>query len=68
MGTDANVAEWVAIRDVVRQLDVSQPYVNRLIHQQRLHAIRTRLGWLVDPVSVAAFERQREGRQRKRSA
>jgi hypothetical protein len=62
------VAEWPSVRDVVRELDLSQVYVNRLVRQGRLHAVRTRLGWLVDPQSVAEFQAEREARQQKRSA
>jgi excisionase family DNA binding protein len=65
MGASANVAEWPAIRDVTRQLDMSQPYVTRLIHSGRLQAVRTRLGWLVNPESVAAFAAERTARQQR---
>jgi hypothetical protein len=63
--------EWPSVRDVMRDLDMSQVYVNRLVNQGRLRAVRTRLGWLVDPESVAEFRAAREARpqsQRKRSA
>jgi len=57
------VAEWPAVRDVVRELDLSQVYINRLVRQGRLRAVRTRLGWLVDPESVKTYARQRAERR-----
>jgi hypothetical protein len=57
------VAAWPSIRDVVRELDLSQVYINRLVRQGRLRAVRTRLGWLVDPASVAALEAERVARK-----
>jgi hypothetical protein len=64
--TGAEIATWPG----TRELDVSQAYVNMLIHADppRLRAVRTRLGWLIDPASVAAFKAERERRQQKRSA
>ncbi len=56
-------ADWPAVRDVMRQLDLSQPYITKLIHRQRLAAVRTRLGWLVDPDSVRAFDAHRQARK-----
>lgn len=62
-----DVIEWPATRDVARRLDVSHVYVNRLIHSGQVRAVRTRLGWLLDPESVAAYEAQREKRRRRSS-
>jgi len=61
MSEAATMADWPAVRDVGRQLDLSLPYVNHLIHRQQLSGVRTRLGWLVDPESVRAYEAQRQG-------
>jgi hypothetical protein len=68
--TGTDVVSWPSVRDVVRDLGVSQTYVSQLIRAKppRLRAVRTRLGWLVDPASVAAFRAERERRQRERSA
>jgi hypothetical protein len=63
-----DVAEWPAVRDVVRDIGISQGYVSRLIKSGQLDAMKTRLGWLLDPASVAAFQAKREARQRARSA
>lgn len=51
--------QWPSIRDVAHDLRVSTVYVLMLIHDRRLHAIRTRLGWLVDPASVTDYARTR---------
>jgi excisionase family DNA binding protein len=61
-------ADWPAVRDAMRLLGVSNVYVLKLIRQQRIRAARTRLGWLLDPSSLAAFEAERAARLRKRSA
>jgi ribosomal protein S13 len=58
-----SLAEWPSVRDVVRELDLSQPYVNRLVRSGALRGIRTRLGWLVDPDSVKTYARQRAERR-----
>jgi hypothetical protein len=58
-----SVAEWPSIRDVQRELDLSQVHVGRLVRQGKLHAVRTRLGWLVDPDSVKTYARQRAERR-----
>jgi hypothetical protein len=65
-----DITTWPAVRDVVRDAGISQGYVSQLIHANlpRLRAVRTRLGWLVDPASVAAFKAERGARQRERSA
>jgi excisionase family DNA binding protein len=62
------VINWPNVRDVAKQLDVSPVYVNRLVHQRRLEAVRTRLGFLIDPERAAAFQAERAARQRRRSA
>jgi len=61
-------SDWPSVRDATRQLDVSNVYVLRMIRQQRIRAARTRLGWLLDPRSLAAFEAERAARLRKRTA
>jgi hypothetical protein len=63
-GTD--VVTWPAVRDVVRETGLSQAWISQLIHAGRLHAVRTRLGWLLDPASVAAFEAERAARKATR--
>lgn len=60
----SDLTTWFAIRDVMRTLDVSQPYAHRLVAAGRLRAVRTRLGYLVDPQSVAEFQRTRRPRRR----
>gem|GEM_PF-6770142 len=63
----APVAEWPSIRDIVRELDLSQPYVNRLVRSGALHGVRTRLGWLIDPESVKTYARERAASPRRRA-
>jgi hypothetical protein len=61
-------ADWPAVRDSTRALAVSDTYIARLIRQRRLHAVRTRLGYLIDPVSLAAFAAERAARQQQKAS
>ena len=62
------VVDWPAVRDAVRRLEVSQPWVLHLIQRGELRAVRTRLGWLIDPASLDTVAAERATRLRKRSA
>jgi excisionase family DNA binding protein len=57
-------SDWPAVRDAMRTLDVSDTYVARLIRQGRIRAVHTRLGYLIDPESLAAFAAERTTRAR----
>ena len=49
------IANWPAARDVSARLGFSGPYVNKLVRTGRLYAVKTRLGYLINPQSVEAF-------------
>jgi len=51
------------VRDVTRQLDLSQVYINRLISRGVIYAVKTRVGWLVDPESVRVYASERAARK-----
>lgn len=57
------VVVWPAVRDAMAVLQVSQVWVLRLIAQGELRAVRTRLGWLVDPESLEAVRAARVARK-----
>jgi excisionase family DNA binding protein len=59
------IANWAAARDVQARLGFSGPYVNKLVRTGRLRAVRTRLGWLIDPQSVEAFAAARSAQRAK---
>jgi hypothetical protein len=59
----SEVIDWPSARDVSRSLDISVPYVYLLIRSGRLATVQTRLGQLVNPESVAAFEAARRARK-----
>jgi excisionase family DNA binding protein len=65
MISERDVSTWPNIMDVVRHLRVSQSRVSQLVHNGKLHAVRTRAGWLVDPASVAQWQAEREARKVK---
>ncbi|HEX9414874.1 MAG TPA: excisionase family DNA-binding protein [Ktedonobacterales bacterium] len=54
------IAQWPSIRDVCGQLNVTQPYVYRLLMRGKMRFVRTRVGILVDPESVAQFVANRK--------
>ena len=62
------IANWAAARDVQARLGFSGPYVNKLVRTGRLHAVKTRLGWLIDPQSVEAFAAVHYPRRKREQA
>jgi hypothetical protein len=64
---EMSLGEWLAVRDAMQELRVSQTYSSQLIHAGRLHAVRTRLSWLIDPESLAEFDAQRQTRRARRA-
>jgi hypothetical protein len=62
------IVNWPAVRDVQARLGYSGVHVNRLIRTGRLHAVRTRLGYLVDPASVEDFAVARDAQRAKQHA
>jgi hypothetical protein len=55
----SKVSSWLTTRQTANRLRVSPSRVHALLTQGRLHAIQTPLGHLIDPASVAAYDRQR---------
>lgn len=49
------ILTWERPRDVAHTLDYTVAHIYHLIHRRQLHAVQTRLGWLVDPASVEAY-------------
>jgi excisionase family DNA binding protein len=60
-----DIAHWAAARDVQARLGYSGPHVNRLVRQGKLRAVRTRIGWLIDPQSVEAFAAARDAQRKQ---
>jgi excisionase family DNA binding protein len=57
-----DLTEWPSVTEVCKRLDVSRPYVARLIASGRLRIVRTHLGMLVDPRSVEEYAVARKPR------
>ncbi len=55
---------WLTVRQATRLLDVNQSTISRLIATGRLHAVRTALGFFLDPQSVAEYQTARAARKR----
>jgi hypothetical protein len=63
METDIPVAEWPSARDVARVCDVGPQYISWLVARGRIRAVKTRLGYLVDPASAAEWQAARMARK-----
>lgn len=60
--TIAALAAWPTVRDASRRLDVSSVWVTHLLRSGNLRAVKTKLGWLIDPTSVDRLARERQAR------
>jgi hypothetical protein len=58
-----SIANWPSVRDVTRQLDLSQVYINRLLRRGVIQGVHTRVGWLVDPESLRVYAAARLARK-----
>lgn len=63
MMTGVEVVTWPSISDVVRQAGISPTRVRQLIGVGRLRAVNTRLGYLIDPDSLAQWQAYRAARK-----
>jgi hypothetical protein len=64
----ANIAEWLTVTDVARQLSMSVAYTRELVTRDKFTAVRTRLGWLVEPQSVANYTPPPKARKKRAAA
>jgi hypothetical protein len=62
------LARWPSVADVCRDEQVTFAYVYRLLHRGTLAGIHTRVGWLLDPQSVAAWAVSRHRKEESPSA
>jgi excisionase family DNA binding protein len=53
------IAEWVSVHDAALRLGIARLSVREAIERGRIRAVRTRLGYLIDPESVEDFARTR---------
>jgi hypothetical protein len=58
-----DITTWPTIRDVMDATHYSQTYIMMCVRDGTLKAYRTRLGWLLDPVSVAQWRATRPARK-----
>jgi hypothetical protein len=56
------VVSWPTVRDAMYEMHLSQSRVVQLIYSGELRAVRTGLGWLVDPESLATLQAKRAAR------
>ena len=55
-----DMATWLGMTETARQMGVSRTYAFNLARAGRLRVFRTRIGWLVDPASIAEFQAYRK--------
>ncbi len=56
---------WLTATDAAEALGISRQAVHKRLAEGKMRAVRTRLGWLIDPAEV---ERSRTGAQMQTSA
>jgi excisionase family DNA binding protein len=54
------IVEWLPVHEAAAQLGIARINVRQAIERGRLRAVRTRLGWLIEPASVADYARTRQ--------
>lgn len=64
----AVIADWLTVAEVARALNLSAPYTRELVTRKKFTAIRTHLGWLIDPASVEAYQPKRKPRGPRKAA
>lgn len=57
-----DLSQGLSVGQVARRLELSPGRIHQLIASGRLRAVRTALGWIVDPESVDDLVAQRAGR------
>jgi excisionase family DNA binding protein len=54
------IADWITVGQAAQRLHIAHVNVLRAIERKRIRAVRTALGHLVDPASVADYARTRQ--------
>lgn len=60
MSLQTELERHITARQVALELGVSVQYVHRLMNDGRLPAIKTPLGWLIDPDDVLRLKEERQ--------
>ncbi len=53
--------KWLTTGQAASQLDKSRQGVTWLVENRRLRAVKTQLGWLIDPKAVEEFRDRERG-------
>ena len=61
MPTLKEFAGWLTTRQAASRMGKSRQGVTWLVENRRLRAVKTQLGWLLDPKSVEEFRRRERG-------
>jgi excisionase family DNA binding protein len=59
------IEEWLSVHDAAMRLGISRIVVRDAILRHRIVAVRTRIGYLLDPASVEDYARTRRPWRRK---
>lgn len=62
MNIQAEIDRLITVRDASVRLDCSTVWVRNLIADGKLPAIRTAIGYLIDPDDVEALRKEREAK------
>lgn len=53
---------WIPVREAKKMLDVSDSFLTRLLRSGKINGKQVGREWLVDPVSLKAYETTRDRR------
>lgn len=56
---------WPTIAEAADSLGVSGQYINRLVQQGRIHAVKRGGAWFLDPESLRQYEATRKRRRKQ---
>lgn len=54
-----DLEHWLSASDVARMRGVSRQAIHQQLNEGRYRAVKTRVGWLVDPKEADRIERER---------
>ncbi len=58
MPTLAEFEKWLTTSQAARELGKSRQGVTWMVENRKLRAVKTQLGWLIDPKAVEALQEQ----------
>jgi predicted DNA-binding protein (UPF0251 family) len=55
---------WLSVKDASDRLGISRQAIHKRLEEGKMgRAVKTKIGWLIDPESVEKAAREREGKE-----